>query len=156
MYKSVDEALTRSFAIIRKDIVKLSSLNSMAGRASYGELTPQERHAQAAMVIGYTERTLSDILKSYAKCKYQHDFRNALIIVEYLKADGDKPEALAECLKIYCGKRGGCHTVRKILACKTTRAVEFARDKFGKLDCLHYRMITELEPGMIKNGWITP
>ena len=70
-YKSADHALHSRFNLVARPIIKNASITAVmtGGSPPPGTLTAQEKHAQAALVVGYCHR-LPDLYRYYIWARY--------------------------------------------------------------------------------------
>ena len=76
--RSSQDALRFAFTTLGTPIVKISSINSMRGSSNFGEMTPQERHGQAAMIMACIERNVDIIEMAYLRAYYGNELSNGM------------------------------------------------------------------------------
>lgn len=82
--QSTQHALQFAFRTIGTPIIKLSSINSMRGASGAGEMTPQELHGQAAMIIACVERKVDIVEMCYLKAYYGRELNHDRAVAEVL------------------------------------------------------------------------
>lgn len=75
MFKSAHHALQFVFRTLGMPIVKMSSVNSMRGASGSGDMTPHDRHAQAAMIMAIVERAVDVNGIAYLKAYYGRELQ---------------------------------------------------------------------------------
>jgi hypothetical protein len=75
MFKSTDQALRRMFELLNSDIVRTSSINRMRGSSGGSDLSIQDWHAQAAMMMAGLERELSPVELAAIYAYYGRELR---------------------------------------------------------------------------------
>lgn len=85
--RSSQDALKFAFTILGVPIIRISSINAMRGASNYGDMTPQELHAQAAMIMACVERTVDITGMAYLRAYYGHELfggRYERIVIDIL------------------------------------------------------------------------
>lgn len=142
MFESAHHALQFAFGTLGKPIIKMSSINKMRGAAGNGDMTPHDRHAQAAIIMSVIEKAVDPGGMAYLLAHYGNELRG-----------GDKERAVADVLvraamaamptgmhsrrgveklvRIYFGQDISMVSVRKDMGCGHPRANEY-RDTVRK------------------------
>jgi len=137
MFRSAQEALKFAFNTTNRPILKMSGINSMRGAEGNGDLTPHDRHAQAAIILSIMERSLTAPEVAWVRAAYGYEIRS----------DGPyKPEVLTTLVKVamsglptgvhqrrgvtmmvsvYFVKRYGMRSVQNDLKCNNRRYYEY-------------------------------
>lgn len=145
MFKSADAALKWSVRIMASDIVKLSSINRMSGGSGSGEMSPHDRHAQAALIMQLVERELAMTYRAYVMLRYfgidhcgdeesnltQHLAR---VIVGAMPSGAHNTRGIITLIKIYFGKNIGLSAVRCDFKCGNDKSNEYKKLAFDALD----------------------
>lgn len=136
MFQSAHHALQFAFNTLGKPIVKLSSVNSMRGSSSYGELSPQERHGQAAMVLSIVEKAVDLNGQAYLRAHYgrelfggehERDLANHLVrvVIGTMPTGIHNPRGVEKLVRIYFGQDISMISVRKDMRCGHPKANEY-------------------------------
>lgn len=163
-YNSVEHALRKSYQTMNRLIVKTSSINDMrasgAGRDTSGiGLTPQEAHAQAAMIIGLVERTLGETpAMAYVLMQYGRDAAKIDTLIRFVAAGMStgfqSRRGLEKCIRCYCGQKIGIVPIRTDFRARMENTLEARKDVYARLDSLHQDAIRRLEEAMMAHGLI--
>lgn len=136
MFRSSHHALQFAFRTIGNPIVKMSSVNSMRGASGNGDMTPHDRHAQAAMIMAIVERAVDVNGLAYLKAHYgrelfggEHEraLANHLVrvVVGTLPTGNHNPRGIEKLVRIYFGQDISMVSVRKDMQCGHARANEY-------------------------------
>ena len=87
LFRSPGHALRWAYETTNRPIVKTSSINGMRGASGHGELTPQDRHAQAALIMALCDRVLSPLHLAYIKAQFGRDSSGFDMLVHHLAAN---------------------------------------------------------------------
>lgn len=170
LFLSAEGALHWAYAVSSMPIVHLSAINSMRMTARFGvrssntlimDLTAQDRHGQAALIIGLIDRVRDPVGREYIKARFgrKTDPSDLLCLVEYC-ADGlrvpEKQEAVYRVLKDYFTGRMSIRTVRREIGCRHHRAAVTRHRLFTALDMLELRAMDELRRIMEERGLVQP
>lgn len=92
MYKSVDHALKSVYLFFSRRIEPLNNtaqvmhwIESKGVRAGGGEMTQQEWHANAAMIMSRVERVLNRFELAAVKCQYGNDFSGVVDLTAFIE-----------------------------------------------------------------------
>lgn len=73
-FKSVDHALRFAFDVSASEIIKMAKLEmDDSPSTAPSRVSPQERHGEAALIIGAASRLLPSDCQCYVAAKYAHD-----------------------------------------------------------------------------------
>lgn len=153
MFKSADAALRWAFQVMATDIVKLSSINRMRGSEGNSEMSPHERHAQAAMIIKMIERTIDPVGMAYIMARYGRELQNgehatAVAVALSTTVIGTFPTGMhnrrgvMRMIEVYFGKDIAMKSLQTGLGgCSNRRYYEY-KDWINKaLDQIHLRAL---------------
>lgn len=169
MFLSAENALDWAYGVETRPIVKLSMVNSMRSsprnyqypNGIIANLTVQDRHGQAALIIGLIDRVHDPVGREYIKARFgrKTDPDDMLCLVEYC-ADGlrvpEKQEAVYRVLKDYFTGRMSIRTVRREIGCRHHSAAVVRHRLFTALDMLELRAMDELRRIMEERGLVQP
>jgi hypothetical protein len=68
--RSAQHALQFTFRTLGTPIIRISSINAMRGSSNFGDMSPQERHAQAAMILACVGRAVDMTEMAYLRAYY--------------------------------------------------------------------------------------
>lgn len=142
MFESAHHALQFAFRIINTPIVKMSSVNSMCGASGSGEMTPHDRHAQAAIILSIVEKAVDVNGLAYLKAHYGRELQGgeeqravADVLVRVAMAamptGMHSRRGIEKLVRIYFGQDISMVSVRKDMGCGHPRANEY-RDAVRK------------------------
>lgn len=165
MFRSADQALKWAFQVSNTPIVKMSGINSMRGAEGNGDMTPHDRHAQAALIVGMAERLLDVtamawVMANYGAAlrggEYEHPVAGQLVMVMIAQAGTGmhSRRGYDKLVRIYFGQNISMVSARKDLGCGNTKAHELKREVFGCLNLIGSRAIAVLDEGMRLSGLI--
>lgn len=161
IFGSADHALRWAYETSSRPIVKLSSINGMRGsQSSISDLTPHDRHAQAALILGMVERLDDPAGRECIAAKY-YCLRPEEVPYLMLRAAAalgtgvHNKRAVYQFVRGYFGERVGYRTVRKMLGCRDTEALEIRARIFDALDYVHDRAMAEIENRMEIGGLLS-
>lgn len=141
MFRSTRHALQFAFRTMASPIIKMSSINNMRGAGGNGDMTPHDRHAQAAMIVAMVERSLDlrEIALIYAQ--YRHELNNGekesevisvitpAIIASFPTGMHSK-RGVEKLIRIYFGKEVGQASLRADFKCTNIQCQEYKRIAF--------------------------
>ena len=163
--RSSQDALRFTFATLGKPIVRISSINSMRGAASYGDLTPHERHAQAAMILACVERNVDSTEMAYLRSYYGRELCNG----EYAKVVADvlvravvgslgtglhPRRGIQKLIFAYFGQDIPISTIRRDLQCSLDNAIKKRNIVYDLLGNLGARADNDAELALYNSGMI--
>jgi hypothetical protein len=154
MFKSADAALKWSFRVMATDIVKLSSINRMSGGSGSGEMSPHDRHAQAALIMQAIKRILDPVGMAYVMAQYGRELQggmherqvsDALVVavIGSFPTGMHARRGVARLVGAYFGKEAGMISVRTDLGCNNRRYYEYKTWTNDALDRIHRRAIAD-------------
>ena len=133
MFKSAHHALQFAYRVLNSPIVKTSSFNAGGVMSGHGELTPHDKHAQAAMILSIVERNVDINGQAYLKAHYGREFQGGAnhrpvmdilfrIAVSSFPTGAHKRRGVEKLIEVYFGKNysmksaqmdlGGCNNRR--------------------------------------------
>ena len=146
LFLSAEGALHWAYAVSARPIVNISMINRMreepvpvCANALLVNLTAQDRHGQAALIIGLIDKLHDPVGREYIKARFgrKTDPSDLLCLVEYC-ADGlrvpEKQEAVYRVLKDYFTGRMSIRTVRREIGCRHHSAAVVRHRLFTALD----------------------
>ena len=142
-FNDAESALRFAFEMTNRPIVKISSINAMRGAEtrSNAELTPYDRHAQAAMILSLCERVLPDLHMAYIRVQFGREASGFELLARHIAANfgtGLHPRrGIEQIIRSYCGERGGLREIKRKLGCGTLKAASLRERGFDALDRLH-------------------
>lgn len=165
MFKSADHALKWAFQVSGTPIVKMSSINSMRGAEGGGNMTPHDRHAQAAIILSIVEKAVDVNGLAYLKARYGRELQGgeeqravADVLVRVAMAamptGMHNRRGVEKLVRIYFGQEIGIPSVRKDLGCGNTKAHEIKKAVFDGLDAIGARAFGVLDDEMRRVGLI--
>ena len=136
MFKSAHHALQFAFRTLGMPIVKMSSVNSMRGASGSGDMTPHDRHAQAAMILSIVEKAVDINGLAYFKAHYGRELQKgeeeravADVLVRVAMAamptGMHSRRGVEKLVRIYFGQDISMVSVRKDMGCGHPRANEY-------------------------------
>lgn len=145
MFNSADAALKWAFRVMATDIVKLSSINRMSGGSGAGEMSPHDRHAQAALIMKVVERELDAVSKAYVMLNYagigycgdrEGDMLNHLArtVIGSFPTGMHNKRGVVTLIKVYFGKNIGLSAIRCDFKCGNDKSNEYKKLAFDALD----------------------
>jgi hypothetical protein len=109
LFRSPGHALRWAYETTNRPIVKTSSINDMRGASGYGDLTPQDRHAQAGLIMALCDRSLSPLHLAYVKAQFGHDTSGFGMLINYLAScfgtGLHSKRGLEQIIRGYCGDK---------------------------------------------------
>jgi len=161
-FQSGHSALKWAYRVMETDLCKTSSIYSMTGtgRDAARELTGQERHGQAAMIVGRVIRAVGEGSPghAYLLMQYGRDAESVDVVVRYLAAGLGtglhSRRAIEKCVRSYCGQTIGIEAVRTDLKIRKADALEYRRDLYRRMDVLHRTTLSVAEDALMVAGLI--
>jgi len=159
-FQSAHSALKWSYRIMATDLCKVSSIYAMGGRDAARNLTGQEQHGQAAMIVGSVTRAVGEgsHCHAYLLMQYGRDARLIDVLVRYLAAGMttgfNSRRAIEKCVRSYCGQTIGINAVCADLRIRKADALEYRRDMHARLDVLHRNTMAAAEDTLRVAGLI--
>lgn len=135
MFKSAHHALQFAFRTMGVPIIKMSSVNSMRGAAGNGDLTPHDRHAQAAMIVSIVEKVVDVNGQAFLRAHYgselfggehERQLANHLVqvVIGTLPTGMYSRRGVEKLVRIYFGQKIGMAAVRRDMRCGIKRVNE--------------------------------
>jgi hypothetical protein len=147
-FRNPGHALRWAFQVMNGDIVKVSSINKMRGPSGYGELTPQDRHAQAALIMSLCERVLSTLHMAYVKVQFGKDSAGLDILASYIAGQFGtgmhSRRAIYQIIRGYCGDKVTLNDLRASMRVGHIQASATRNKGYYALDTIHGQVMTSL------------
>lgn len=86
MFRSAREALEFAYRTTNTPILKMSSINSMRGPSGFSEMTPHDRHAQAAIILSIIKNAVDPSGIAYLRAQYGAELRGGEHAADVLAA----------------------------------------------------------------------
>lgn len=167
MFNSADAALKWAFRVMATDIVKLSSINRMSGGSGAGEMSPHDRHAQAALIMSMIERAVDPVCLAYVMARYGRELQGGtqertVSDVLTIAAIGSFPTGMhnrrgvRRLVAMYFGKKAEMISVRTDLGpgCNNRRYYEYKEWTENFLDKIHDRSLADAHRVLEHGGLI--
>ena len=165
MFKSAHHALQFAFRTIGTPIVKLSGINSMRGASGNGDLTPHDRHAQAAIIMSIVEKAVDANCMAYLKAYHGHELNNGReeravadilvrVVVTTLPTGMHSRRGVEKLVRVYFGQSISMISIRKELACNNRRYYEYRDDVCRALDHIAMRADADADRALEMAGLI--
>lgn len=167
MFKSADAALRWAFQVMATDIVKLSSINRMRGCDGVSEMSPHDRHAQAAMIMQMIERVIDPVGMAYIMARYGRELQGGEHAGEVARAlsqavIGTFPTGMhnrrgvMRMIEVYFGADYAMKSLQIGLGgCSNRRYYEYREWISKALDQIHLRALDSVHRAMDESGLIT-
>jgi len=176
MFHSAYHALAWSYVIETLPIIKLSSINNMRHVAGVPNilvrgLTPQEIHAQSALIIGMAERlhdpaepekVIDPAKREFLRARFgrrmsQDDMK--VLVYRGCAALGvalhrDNQQAVYRIMRGYFGDEMTYRQARKALGCRHQYAVMAKSCLYDVLDIIHDRAMADMTEVLEQHGLI--
>ena len=166
---SAEDALNWAYVVSASPIVKLSMVNSMRegeGRRGWSNglidnLNPQDRHGQAALIIGLIDKLHDPVGREYIKARFGRKTGpdDLLCLVNYcaggLRIEGKK-EGVYRVLKNHFTGNASIRTVRREIGCRHHSAAVMRERLLTALEHLDLRSMSELRGIMEERGLVRP
>ena len=166
---SCESALSWAYNISSRPIVQMAMVNSMRQVAHAGGgndllegLTDQDRHGQAALIIGLIDRLDDPAAQEYVKAKFGRKImREDLRFLVYRACDGlglglQKQEPVYRVIRSYFLSCLSTRTVRKEIGCRHYQAALVKSSLYEILDITHDRAMAGLREILEERGLVQP
>lgn len=147
-FNNVEHAISWAFQVSATPIVKTSSIQRMMGGGrSFGDMTPHDRHAMAAMIIDQAERAIDKqgmtLLRALFGVADPVEIRAYLVpmVAAGMPTGIHSRRAIEDIISAYCGRRRGVEQIRRALACRKSTALDVRRDAYARLDDVYHRAV---------------
>jgi hypothetical protein len=161
-FSSPQRALRWAYETTNRPIVKISSVNDMreasraGGAAGNGELTPHDRHAQAALILSLCERALPALHMAYVRVQFGREASGFELLSHHLAANFGTGlhgrRSIEQIIRAYCGERIGLREIRKSMSCGMLKAVSYRNQAYDALDAIHAQALDRLQVEMERRG----
>lgn len=163
-FTSPQRALRWAYETTSRPIVKISSVNDMreasraGGAVPNGELTPHDRHAQAALILSLCERVLPTLHMAYVRVQFGREASGFELLAHHLAANFGtglhSRRSIEQIVRAYCGEKIGLREIRKSMSCGMLKAVAYRNQAYDLLDAIHLQAMDRLREEMEKRGLI--
>lgn len=167
LFMTAEGALHWAYAVSSMPIVHMSAINSMRMNARFGvksntlitDLTAQDRHGQAALIIGLIDRVHDPVGREYIKARFgrKTDPADLLCLVDFcaggLRMEGKK-EGVYHVLKYHFTGNASIRTVRREIGCRHHSAAVMRERLFTALEHLDLRSMSELRGILEERGLV--
>lgn len=147
-FRNPGHALRWAFQVINEPIVKVSSINKMRGPSGHGELTPQDRHAQAALIMSLCERVLSSLHMAYVKVQFGKDLSGMDILARYLAGQFGtglhSRRAIEQIIRGHCGEGLVLSELKSAMRIGYLHAVAVRKKGYAALDRINSEAMSAL------------
>jgi hypothetical protein len=147
-FRNPGHALRWAFQVINEPIVKVSSINKMRGPSGHGEMTPHDRHAQAALIIGLCERVLSPLHFAYVKVQFGKDCTGMDILARHIAGcfgtGLHSRRGIEQIIRGYCGDRVTLSDLKISMRVGHIQAAALRNKGYYVLDSIHAQFMTSL------------
>jgi len=120
----------------------------MRGRSGHGELSAQDRHVQAALIINLCQRILSPLHLAYIKAQFGRDSSGFDMLVNYLVATFGtgmhSRRGIEQIIRGYCGEKLVLRDFQSNMRIGFIKAVAMRDQGYYALDNIHSQAITAL------------
>jgi hypothetical protein len=112
-----------------------------AENASSDELTPYDRHAQAALILGLCERVLPSLHMAYVQAQFGRDRSGFDLLVRHIAANFGtgihRRRGIEQIIRSYCGEKGGLREIKKSMSTGLLKAASLRNRGYDALDAIH-------------------
>jgi hypothetical protein len=168
MFLSAYSALEWAYNTIERPIVKLSGINQMRREPSRGirnglltGLTVQERHKQAANIIGMVGRLEDPAAQEYIAAKFgnRHQKEDIKILVfrgcDAIGVGLSGQSAVYKIMKGYFdGRESSYRDARRVLKCRDQQAIMAKKCLYDVLDIIEHHAMAEISVIFEEHGLI--
>lgn len=167
MFDDAAHVLAWAYNVEARPIVKMSAINHMRQLPPKGaqnmlllNLTAEDRHGQAAMVIGMVERLPDPAEREYIAAQFGRrlmpkDLR--ILVYRGCEAIGvalEKQESVYRIMRSYFDGAMGRREVRSLLGCRTQQAIMVKSCLFDTLDVIHHHAMADITEVLRDHGLI--
>ena len=170
MFLSAEGALHWAYAVSARPIVNISMINNMREQQASGctnallvNLTAQDRHGQAALIIGLIDKLDDPAAREYIKARFGRNLnRDDLRVLVYRGCAGlglglDKQEGVYEIIRSYFrGVELPMRSIRRSLGCRHHHAAMSKRCLFDVLDTISAQTMAEIKEILEERGLVRP
>lgn len=168
MFQSAHNALSWAYRVSATPIVHLSSINQMCCKPNpetrnelLRDLTPKERHTQAALIIYMVERLEDPACVEYIRAKFSHKKEShavKLIMHQALAALGTgvhRRRGVYKILLCHLGENINQRSIRHDLACSFDKMMLIRKSVFDSLDRVHEKAMNIMTEKLQEKGLVT-
>lgn len=144
IFHSPEAALKWAYETTSRPIVKISSVNAMRGPGGENadDLTPYDRHAQAAMILGLCERVLPSLHMAYVQVQFGRDWSGFALLAQHIACNLGtglhSRRGIEQIIRSYCGEKISLmREIKKSMSCRTIKAIEYRGQGYDALDAIH-------------------
>lgn len=146
-------------------IIKMSGINNMRGSGGNSDMTPHDRHAQAAMIMSMVERVVDVYGQAYLKAQYGRELnggeqadkvREILVrcVMAAMPTGVHSSRGVSKLITIYFGGKITMVSVRTDFRCKMATSFEYRNLAFSVLDKIHANAEAAIHAELEKAGLI--
>jgi hypothetical protein len=173
MFKDAEHALNWAFNMSERPIVKMSAINHMQEQNTrpienmiLTGLGPQDRHGQAAQIIGMVEQLPDLAAVQFLKARFGRRverFDIPVVVYRGCAALGlglNKREEVYKIVKGYFVAGMTIRQIKSLLGCRTQHAFHSRKCLYDTLDVLNDRALAEMtyvleRHGLIESSYVT-
>lgn len=162
MFKNADAALRWAFRVMATEIVKLSSINRMSGSSGSADLSPHDKHAQAALIMQVLERELNQLEIAYVMAHYrgigrlEHESEVVAMlskaVIAAFPTGMHSMRGASKLVRIYFGQDIGISSIRRDFKCGNDKSNEYRDIAFKQLSGIGGRADAVIEDALIRSG----
>ncbi len=145
MFDSARQALKFAFGVINTPILKSSGINSMRGSSGNSDMTPHDRHAQAAMIMSIVGRAVNVNGMAYLKARFANELRGGSearevkevlyrVVAAALPTGLHQRRGIDKMIEVYFGADYTMVSVRTDLRCNNRKYYEYKSCIYDVLD----------------------
>lgn len=170
LFLSAESALHWAYAVSARSIVNISMINRMreeprpvCANALLVNLTAQDMHGQAALIIGLIDKLNDPAAREYIKARFGRNLnRDDLRVMVYRGCAGlglglDKQEGVYQVIRSYFrGEELSLRSIRKLLECRHHHAAMSKQCLFDVLDTISAQTMAEMREIFEERGLVRP
>ena len=169
MFQNAHHALSWSYRTSSTPIIKISSINLLCGKPNasttnelLADLTPIDRHTQAALIIGMVERMDDPACKEYIEAKFSGKKQShsvKLIMHRALASLGTgihRRRGVYKLLLCHLGESINQRSICNDLACSYKNMMSIRTSVFNSLDTVHNKAMTIMTAELQEKGLVIP
>ena len=151
LFRSAESAIAWAYETAARVPVKSVGIYAMGKPRvrSRLNLTPEEAHGQAALILSLVERVCDPIELAYVRAKFGRQFealkRLSTVVIANLGTGIHQNRAIEKVLLMYMGMNIGIRALQCDLRISTAKTIQWKRDRFDMLDRIHRRAVGKLD-----------
>ena len=168
MFLSCQNALYWAYGVAERSIIKSSMINHMRGPSApcgasnslIDDLSIQDRHGQAALILGAVDKLDDAAARDYIKARFGRriDLPEIRYLVyrccDSLGVGLEKHDGVYRVLKAYFLGQLSIRTIRREIGCRHQHAIMNRNCLYDTIDIIHHRAIADLEQAFERQGLI--